>query len=278
VYDDNGFPKPNFDEELGMGFVREDGRKVASSGTWSYRERWKRAQYVQAKHGRFNALSDEQCCCWGHILPGESFLGFWRPCEIGYYNYDKNRDNIDFYGSLEGYAAYNPARQMGMIPEGIGMASPQTGEKLASDSRGMCLLAFLHDQNVGSNSNSEVGERRDAKVIAELTRAKNRFRQWEKGVDFVGYWESERCVRSSDKDVRISLYTHPERAMLFLGNVGKGLSDATVTPNWKALNLNPKQLVVTNAESGDRIPLESDAIEIAVPRHDLRILLVSPAP
>jgi hypothetical protein len=61
-YDDTGYPKPVYDEELGLGFVREDGRRVYSSGLWTYRERWKRAAYVNFVHGRPNYLRDSQHC------------------------------------------------------------------------------------------------------------------------------------------------------------------------------------------------------------------------
>ncbi len=67
-----------------------------------YRERWKRAQYLTWKHGRPNFLEDSQPV-YAHYVPVYGFIGLWAPCEEGYYNLDRGRDNLDYYGSLERY-------------------------------------------------------------------------------------------------------------------------------------------------------------------------------
>ncbi|MBM4047795.1 MAG: hypothetical protein FJ279_22045, partial [Planctomycetes bacterium] len=79
-YDDTGYPKPVFDEELGLGHVRDDGKETYSSGLWVYRERWKRAAYLNYKHGRPNYLGDSQHC-GAHYMPAYGFIGRWAPCE-----------------------------------------------------------------------------------------------------------------------------------------------------------------------------------------------------
>ena len=79
-YDDTGYPKPVFDQELDLGFVREDGRQVYSSGLWIYRNRWKDAAYVNAIHSRLDLSGDSQHV-HAHFMPAYGFIGCWAPCE-----------------------------------------------------------------------------------------------------------------------------------------------------------------------------------------------------
>ena len=161
-YDDCGYPDPIYDEELGLGFIREDGRKIYSSGLWIYRERWKRAAYLNSQHNRPDYLSDSQHV-YAHFLPAYNFIGLWRPCERGYYNPFKDRDNLGFYGSLDRYAAMNPSTAFGQIGQ-IGMSSPQTEPALqVRDTRCMMMLAMLNDQDLGS-----FGAGRNPKMIGQL--------------------------------------------------------------------------------------------------------------
>jgi hypothetical protein len=73
-YDDLGFPWPVFDEELGLGYRREDGVKSYSSGVWIYRDRWKRAAQVNHKYHRPNFLMDSQHV-HAHYLPAYGAIG-----------------------------------------------------------------------------------------------------------------------------------------------------------------------------------------------------------
>ncbi|MCX5908538.1 MAG: DUF6067 family protein, partial [Deltaproteobacteria bacterium] len=102
-YDDTGYPKEVYDEELGLGFIREDGKQIASSGLWVYRERWKRAAYVNYLNNRPNYLNDSQHVN-AHFMPAYGFIGIWAPCEFDYH--------FPFPGgTMEKYVALNPARQ-----------------------------------------------------------------------------------------------------------------------------------------------------------------------
>lgn len=270
TYDDCGYPNPLYDEELGFGFVREDGRKVWSSGLWNYRERWKRACYVNHQHQRLNCLSDSQHC-HAHFLPAYNFIGLWRPCERGYYNPFPDRDNLEFYGSLERYAAYNPARQFGQIAQ-VGMSSPQTDVLLkARDTRCMMMLALLHDHDLGSwNAGA-----RDSQVIGSLRAAKNRFRPWEKEVEFFGYWENSEFVRCQPESVRVSFYRRPEAILLLVGNTGEKDTLAKLDISWEKLGLKPQDLSACDAETEELLNIRNLAVEIK--RHDVKVLLVAPA-
>jgi hypothetical protein len=260
-----------YDEELGLGFVREDGRKVWSSGLWNYRERWKRAAYVNFQHQRFNGLADSQHC-HAHYMPAYHFIGLWRPCEHGYYNPFKDRDNLGFYGSLERYAAYNPSKQFGQIGQ-IGMSSPQSDPALkARDTRCMMMLAMLNDQDLGSwNAGG-----RDSAVIGKLRGARNRFRHWEKDVEFVGYWENAEWVKSDSPSVPVSLYRRPGSLLLVVGNVGEEPATATIQLQWAKTGLKPAEVQAVDAETGDAIPVHG-GLKLQVARHDVRVVLIAPA-
>ncbi len=266
-YDDTGYPKPVYDEELGLGFIREDGRKVYSSGLWLYRERWKRAAYLNFVHGRPNLLRDSQHVS-GHFLPAYGLIGIWAPCERGYYNPFPDRDNLDFYGSLERYYAYNPARSVGQ-PAMVGMSSPQwAAPLLARDTRSMMLLAFLHDQDVGSFGT------RDQRVVQGLRHARGLFRPWEADTQFLGYWQSTERVKCAAPGIKISVYHAPRGALFLVGNVGEEAVDATVEPDWKALGLEPAGWECWDAETGAALPRAGGTgFAVEVPRHDLRLVL-----
>ena len=272
-YDDTGYPKPVHDEELGLGFTREDGRKVYSSGLWVYRERWKRAAYVNFLHQRPNYIRDSQHV-HAHFMPAYGFIGCWAPCERGYYNPFKDRDNLGFYGSIERYVAYNPSRQFGQIPM-IGMSTRQALAPFrARDTRCMMMLAMLNDQDVGSFG------KRDGRTVCRLRHARSRFKPWEKDVDFTGYWESAELLTCSSPDVRLSVYRRPGAALFVAGNVGEELAAATIEPAWAKLELAPRKLELLNAETGEKLALNAGSsakgFSIEVPRHDVRLFTAGP--
>jgi len=267
-YDDTGYPKPVYDEELGLGFVREDGRTVYSSGLWVYRERWKRAAEVHSLSGRPNFLRDSQHC-QGHMMPAYALIGIFAPCEHGFYNPFPDRDNLGFYGSLDRYAAFTPAKQFGQMAM-IGMSSPHwQAPAFAADTRCMMMLTMLNDQDVGSFG------ARDPRMVCQLRHARNLFRPWEKDVRFVGYWESGRLLKASPAAIKASLFQRPGAALLVLGNVGEEGTQAGVEPDWKALGLDPAKTEAANTETGERLALDAGRFAVRVPRHDLRLVLLS---
>jgi hypothetical protein len=273
-YDDTGYPKAVYDEELDLGFVREDGRKVYSSGLWVYRERWKRAAYVNHIHRRPNFLWDSQHC-HAHYMPAYGFIGVWAPCEHGYYNPFADRDNLGFYRSMERYVAYNPARQFGQ-PSMIGTSSPQSvAPDLARDTRCMMMLALLNDQDLGSFGT------RDLRTVCRLRHARNVFRTWERDVQFAGYWSTPPWVQCDRAGVLTSLYRRPDGALFLVGNVGEKAAVATIEPDWGRLRLDSSALTAVDAESGELLPLRAGTsgrgFQIRVPRHDVRLVVVGPA-
>jgi len=271
-YDDTGYPKPIYDEELGLGFVREDGRKVWSSGLWTYRRRWKLAEQVMSRNRRPNFLMDSQHV-HAHFLPAYGPIGIWAPCEHGFYNPFADRDNLGFYRSIERYAAINPAKQFGQIPM-VGMGTPQHRIDLqVRDTRCMMMLAMLHDHDVGSFG------QRDRWTVCRLRHARNRFRPWTEDVAFLGYWESGDRVRCDSPDLRVSAYHRPGEAALIVGNVGDGTAKATIEPDWKRFGLDPADVELFDAETDERVAVAAGtskrAFRIEVPSHDVRVLIAA---
>lgn len=266
TYDDTGSPISVYDEELDLGYTAEDGRKVSSSGLWIYRERWKRAAVVHAQRGRPNYMADSQHSV-AHFQPAYGFIGMWRPCERGYYNQHLDRDNLDFYGSLERYYAYNPSHAFGQF-SAIGMGSPQRKNLglLSRDTRVMMMLALLHDQDVGGFGH------RDMPTVYRIREARNVFRPWEKDVSFTGYWEETNPVRAENRDFRVSLYRRPGSALFIIGNTGEEGS-SVIMPDWKALGFNMKTAQLGDPETGEKIPLKDGSFTVKLPRHGLRLVL-----
>jgi len=271
-YDDTGYPKKVFDEDLSVGYIREDGAKIASSGLWIYRERWKRVAQVHHKYRRPNYTWDSQHV-HAHYLPAYNFIGIWAPCEKGYYNTFKDRDILDYYGSIERYAAFNPAQQSGQ-PAMVGMASyRRIADDFCRDTRTMMMLAFLHDQDVGSFGD------RDLRIVCRLRRARNAFRPWEKDVGFAGYWANADWVRCARPDVRVGLYHRSDAALFMAGNTGSGPAEAVLAPVWSKWKLDPRQAAAVDAETGQAIAMEAGpagpVFRINIPRHDIRMVLVA---
>lgn len=265
-YDDCGYPKPVFDEELGLGYIRDDGRKVYSSGLWIYRERWKREAYANFLHNRPNFLRDSQHV-HAHYMPAYGFIGIWAPCERGFYNPFTDRDNLGFYGTVERYAAFNPAQAFGQIGM-IGMSSAQWKAPLfSSDTRNMMMLAMLHDQDVGSFG------AREPRVVARLRGARNLFRHWEKGTDFTGYWKSRDYVKSGDDAVLVSFYKKKDGLLFILGNTGYNLSSVRISPDWKKMGLDPQKMAVFNSETGEAVKMDAGTFTVPVSARDVQIIL-----
>ena len=267
TYDDTGYPISIYDEELGLGYVRDDGRQVASSGLWIYRDRWQRAAYVHSLRGRPNYTCDSQHV-QAHFQPAYGFIGIWAPCERGYYNHHPDRDNLDFYGSLERYYAYNPSHAFGQIPCAVGMGTPQKHlGPMVRDTRVMMMLALLHDQDVGTFGH------RDMRTVARLRAARNLFRQWADDVSFTGYWEPDLPVRVENEDFRVSLYRRPGSALLIVANVGDTDGSSRITLDWKALGVNPETARLADPETGRDIRRQDAGFAVELPRHDVQLVL-----
>lgn len=269
-YDDCGYPKPVFDEELGLGYIREDGKKIYSSGLWIYRNRWKRAAYLNFLYNRPNFLRDSQHV-HAHFMPAYGFIGIWAPCERGYYNPFPDRDNLGFYHTVERYAAFNPSFAFGQFGM-IGMSTPHwEATSISKDTRNMMMLTMLHDQDLGSFG------RRDLRTICRLRAARNIFKPWDEDTEFFGYWENKKFVKTSRQDVLISLYRKNDGVLFILGNTSYNSVNLKVKPDWKSLKLNPEKLNFFNPETGEKIEVKKEeegiTFKVDVPGRDVKLVL-----
>lgn len=266
-YDDTGYPKSVYDEELGLGYIREDGRKISSSGLWIYRERWKRAAYVNFLHGKENFLLDSQHV-QAHWMPAYGFIGIWAPCEKNFYNPFLDRDNLGFYGTVERYYSINPSHVFGQQSM-IGMGSSQWEKPLfARDTRNMMMLALLHDQDVGS-----YGSRCDW-TVKRIRAARNILRPWEKDVQFTGYWKSGELVRKDREEILLSFYRKNDGLLFILGNTGFEDQKVTLIPEWQKLGIGYHTADVFDPETGDSVEIDKNGrLEVSVKARDLRLVL-----
>ncbi|MCM8768862.1 MAG: DUF6067 family protein [Candidatus Omnitrophica bacterium] len=265
-YFDQGYPNPVFDPELGLGYIREDGRKCYSSGLWLYRELLKRLAYVNFQHKIPNFLVDAQH--HSHLMPAYGFLGIYAPCENAFYG-----GVLDYYKTIENYAAHTPAKQMGMIPQ-IGL-TPQRGKDSVGftwETRELMMMAMLHDQDLGS-----FGQRDDG-VIDKLRACRNKLVPWKPEVKFSGYWENKETISTSAEKLLGSFYTCPRGALLVFGNVSKDNIEATIEVNWRKLGFNFKAIMLTDAENPDnRLVVSPDGkLTLFVPARGLRLISVTP--
>ena len=135
----------------------------------------------------------------------------------------------------------------------------------------MEMMGMLNDHDIGGPRG------RDHKVIGDLRKARDVFRPWDPEVSFAGYWENDELVKSGSPDLPVSLYLRPDSLLLILGNTGKEAAEALITLDWNALKLDPRQLTVTDAETGDAIPASKleKGFTLKVDRHDLRLALIA---
>jgi len=270
-YDDQGYPVPVFDEELGLGYVREDGKKIPCAGILIYRERWKRAAYVLWKHGRRNFLASAQHI--GHLTPVYGFCGVFAGCEFGLTNTVVSRDCFDVFGSMDRYAAYTAAKQIGMMPC-FALTSPQKNQDdFRKDTRCMMMLTMLNDHDLGGWKQKN----RNPEVIAQVRKAKNRFVPWEEDVEFLGYWTHP--ARASEAAILVSAYRASDRALFVVGNTSKQAVSATVRPDWSRLGLGPADLRLVDAETGHSRTLDRQRPDggfgVTVAGHNLRLIMAN---
>lgn len=267
-YDDQGYPRPVFDEELNLGYVREDGKKIPCAGIFIYRERWKRAAYVLWKHGRRNFLSDTQHIA--HIMPVYGFCGIFNGCEGSYTKHGPDTwDNMDWFGSMERYAALSPAQAMGMVPV-MSLTTSETKDKenFRRETRCMLMLTLLNDQDIGGWK----VRNRDGEEIDRARKARNTFEPWSDDVRYLGYWQNP--VESSVPEFLTSVYYAPRGALLIIGNIDKKDANGILKPDWKRLGLSGKRLILRDAETGEAIPVKQNGeFSIGITGHDFRMVI-----
>jgi hypothetical protein len=108
-----------------------------------------------------------------------------------------------------------------------------------------------------------------------LRHARNRIRPWDDEVKFTGYWESGDWVRTESDAARVSFYCRPDELLLMIGNTGPTELSTTVKPNWRKLSLDPSELGVFDAETGESLSLiDRTSISLAIPSHELKLIYV----
>ena len=110
--------------------------------------------------------------------------------------------------------------------------------------------------------------------ISEIWRAMSEF-----GVDradFLGYWRNADIAQTSSPTIRVSIYSRTEKGLLMVvSNLGSANDPAaSVQLDLKGLHLDGKAIEVTDALTGEKIPIEAGKITLALQKLRMRLLRV----
>ena len=70
----------------------------------------------------------------------------------------------------------------------------------------------------------------------------------------LGFWENYPAVTSSDKDVKVTAYKKPGKALLSIGNYSDEVKEVTLNFDWEQLGLNPENITLVAPEVKDMQP------------------------
>jgi hypothetical protein len=99
---------------------------------------------------------------------------------------------------------------------------------------------------------------------------------WEPDITFLPYWKTSPFTTGA-KDCLVSAHKGPERTILWVVNTSRKDADVPVAIDWKAAGLDPKQVVVFNAETGETLKHDAKGLTVAVLNRDFVPVLIAPA-
>ena len=106
-----------------------------------------------------------------------------------------------------------------------------------------------------------------------MSAARALFRQWEKDVKFVGYWEKANLCKVSDPKVYVSAYTRKGQALWMFGNTGSKTTTFKVTPDFAKLGIKASECVLIDAETQKVIPFNGKEFTLTLKKHDIAMVL-----
>ena len=89
---------------------------------------------------------------------------------------------------------------------------------------------------------------------------------WHDDTRFLPYWRKSPGLSSSQDDMLVSAHVGEGRATLWVFNTARDDRQAVITLDLKALGLQGAVTIAFDAETGDRIPLESGTLRVQVPK------------
>jgi len=261
LYSDDTYPLADADLVTGRGWVREDGRVQSSYPMFALRDFFQRAATIFREHDCRRKLMIHMTDAmvlpcygsWDLKLDNEWFRGQERG----------GLDTIDCY-DLGEVCARSLSRQWGM---GAHWHWPAGWHNSLTGGAEQATLLLLHDI---------VGR---VDCMDNRTRpAKELFGFGEPDVEFLGYWalQPERDPRV--KDVKLSAWVRRGQgtALVVVGNLGEEDFAGTLRLPLGLMGLARDVVACDGEDQHAAVPLRDGAFDIAVGRHDFRLLLVGP--
>jgi hypothetical protein len=258
VYSDDVYPVVSDNIITGTGYIREDGKIQAGYSMFALRDFYKRAATI---------FREKNCSRRMMVHMTDSMVmpcyNFW---DIKHDNeWERTHNAITSY-PLGEVCARSMSRQYGMAASWHTPCDWKSNPEDGGDELSCILL--LHDI-IGRV------ETMDNRTLP----AKKLFGIGAPDVEFMGYWVLQPDKDPREKDIKISAWVRKKEgtALITIANLSeKGWTGEIVIP-FEKLDL-ANNSVIFNVEeyTHKEIPVDSGKIKLSIPRHNYRLLMVSP--
>ena len=267
LYYDGVYPGACANAGHGCGYVDSKGQRQPEYPFFSLRETAKRA-YTMMCDKRKNPLVINHMSgnvappvqIFGHINIDGEHKGFPEGVEPDYHN----------IMTLDELRAEFTGRQTGLVPafitvlaKGRNMPQPALEEGTVS----MLSLLFLHDIIIWPAYC-------DSKTVAGYDDVRHDF--FGQGADelqFLPYWLNGDIFKPDTEDVKLSAYLKNNECLMIVSNLEKKDIGCDLAIDFGKLGLDPAKTEITDAISGEVIPLQGSRINIPIKGWRLRMLL-----
>jgi hypothetical protein len=240
-YEDNAYLSPVKDSAQGYGYVREDGQYQGRFPVRRMREYMRRQAAVYHVLGKPHYLGVHKSTTM--MPPCYSFVTFAIDGEQRFMT-SPGTDYIDQF-PLDYFRAHIIGRQFGFVPMFLSEIYLGAGkeEAIKRGTRSEFALLLLHE--VISWPPYDL----DQATLNNSIRAIGEFDLGAPDVVFHPYWEKEKVTTTESKDVVVTLWKRPSKALAVVANVGDK-KQTRMQFDLSKLKLNPK--TATNFETKEK--------------------------
>ncbi|MCC7519948.1 MAG: hypothetical protein IT578_12285 [Verrucomicrobiae bacterium] len=262
-YEDNAYLLPLKDPALGLGYKREDGQYQGEFPIRKLRE------YLRREAAAYHALQMPNYIgvhkSTTMLSPCYSFATLAIDGEQRFMMTPET-DYVDQF-PLDYIRAHIMGRQFGFVP--FFLSEIKLGKDLTAairaGTRSEFALLLLHELIIWP------AYALDPETVKQVDRAKGEFDLGAADVVFHPYWEKNKIARTDSKDVVVTLWKRPGKALAVVANLGEA-RETSVSLDFKALGLAPK--TIKDFESQQALSWQGDALKLTIPRHDYRLLWI----
>ena len=262
-YEDNAYLLPLKDPALGLGYARPDGQYQGEFPIRKMRDYLRREAAIYHELGMPNYLAVHKSTTM--MPPCYSFATIAIDGEQRFMTTPQT-DYIDQF-PLDYIRAHIMGRQFGFVPFFLSEIKLGQGKDIAvkAGTRSEFALLLLHE--IISWPAYDL----DPETVMQADRAKAEFDLGAADVVFHPYWEKDTVVRTDSKDVVVSLWSRPEKAMALVANLGDA-KQTTMTMDLHKLGFAPRLL--KEFEGGHTLQFTNGAFTVNLPRHDYRLIWI----